>query len=91
MDATVASLANIGHDNDQRVTRKQLERVVRQGVMNEVMRCLDISMSKTTLLDHIFEKDTGTVETVTVSAVVLTLLQLRSTNPATVRDVLDAR
>mmetsp|Transcript_32755 Transcript_32755/g.59874 ORF Transcript_32755/g.59874 Transcript_32755/m.59874 type:complete len:690 (-) Transcript_32755:151-2220(-) len=91
MDALTQCLSHIGHDSQQKVTRRMMERVVRQGVMNEVLRVLDISMSKTTLLDHIFETDGGVVETVSMSNVVMTLLQLRSTAPATVRDVLDAR
>mmetsp|Transcript_2483 Transcript_2483/g.6217 ORF Transcript_2483/g.6217 Transcript_2483/m.6217 type:complete len:737 (-) Transcript_2483:46-2256(-) len=91
IEALQQALLNIGHDGKSKVTRKQFERVVRQGVMNEVLRVLNISMDRQTLLSYIFEPEGDHVDTVGISPVVLTLLQLRATSPATVRDVLDAR
>eukprot|EP00403_Amphidinium_massartii_P039778 CAMPEP_0178452970 /NCGR_PEP_ID=MMETSP0689_2-20121128/44545_1 /TAXON_ID=160604 /ORGANISM="Amphidinium massartii, Strain CS-259" /LENGTH=784 /DNA_ID=CAMNT_0020078745 /DNA_START=70 /DNA_END=2424 /DNA_ORIENTATION=+ len=91
MEALTQALHNIGHDGRAKVSRHQFERVVRQGVMNEVLRVLNISMDKRTLLEYIFEPEGDIVETVQISNVVLTMLQLRATSPATVRDVLDTR
>eukprot|EP00403_Amphidinium_massartii_P017237 CAMPEP_0178419846 /NCGR_PEP_ID=MMETSP0689_2-20121128/25822_1 /TAXON_ID=160604 /ORGANISM="Amphidinium massartii, Strain CS-259" /LENGTH=696 /DNA_ID=CAMNT_0020041299 /DNA_START=52 /DNA_END=2139 /DNA_ORIENTATION=+ len=95
MATLIRTLQDIGHDGRRAVSKRQFQRAIRRGHMNEVLRVLDIPLDKTTLVEYIFatsETEEGrAASTVRINDAVLMLMQLRTTVPATARDLMETK